>query len=401
MAYSKQTDKKWQQKWAQTNLYKFDENAHGKKLYCLEMFSYPSGANLHCGHWYNFAPVDTWARFKKMQGFNVFHPMGFDAFGLPAENYAIKTGIHPKDSTLANIKKMTQQLTEMGATYDWAHTLNTCDEEYYKWTQWIFIQLYKKGLAYQKEAPVNWCPGCQTVLANEQVVEGCCERCKSPVIQKKMKQWFFKITAYAEELLRDIDKVNWPEKTKKIQKNWIGKSHGALITFDIDNGTRLKAFTTRADTLYGLSYVVIAPEHPAVAGLTKPEYKQAVEEYVANTAKMKEIDRMSESRERTGVFTGSYATNPVDGRKVPVWVADYVIATYGTGFVMAVPAHDERDYDFATKYNLPITRVIVDKDGQEQKLPFCEHGKLINSAEFTGMTTEQAIPAIVEQARGN
>lgn len=397
MAYSKQTDQKWQQKWAQTNLYKFDENAHGKKLYCLEMFSYPSGANLHCGHWYNFAPVDTWARFKKMQGFNVFHPMGFDAFGLPAENYAIKTGIHPKDSTLANIKKMTQQLTEMGATYDWAHTLNTCDEEYYKWTQWIFIQLYKKGLAYQKEAPVNWCPGCQTVLANEQVVEGCCERCKSPVIQKKMKQWFFKITAYAEELLRDIDKVNWPEKTKKIQKNWIGKSHGALITFDIDNGTRLKAFTTRADTLYGLSYVVIAPEHPAVAGLTKPEYKQAVEEYVANTAKMKEIDRMSESRERTGVFTGSYATNPVDGRKVPVWVADYVIATYGTGFVMAVPAHDERDYDFATKYNLPITRVIVDKDEQEQQLPFCEHGKLINSAEFTGMTTEQAIPAIVEK----
>ncbi len=397
MTYSKATDQKWQKKWVETNLYKFDEKAPGKKLYCLEMFSYPSGANLHCGHWYNFAPVDSWARFKKMQGFNVFHPMGFDAFGLPAENYAIKTGIHPKDSTMANIKKMTGQLTEMGATYDWAHTLNTCDEEYYKWTQWIFVQLYKKGLAYQKEAPVNWCPGCQTVLANEQVIDGCCDRCKSQVVQKKMKQWFFKITAYADELLRDIDKVNWPEKTKKIQKNWIGKSHGSLITFDIDNGTQLQAFTTRADTLYGLSYVVIAPEHPAVAGLTKPEQKTAVEKYVADSAKMKEIDRMSDSRERTGVFTGSYATNPVDGRKVPVWVADYVIATYGTGFVMAVPAHDERDYDFATKYNLPITRVIVDKDGQEQDLPFCDHGKLINSQEFTGLTTEEAIPAIVNK----
>lgn len=395
MSYSKEIDKKWQKKWADSELYKFDENAKRKKLYCLEMFSYPSGASLHCGHWYNFAPIDSWTRFKKMQGFNVFHPMGFDAFGLPAENYAIKTGIHPKDSTLKNIDVMTKQLIAMGANYDWNYSLNTCDEEYYKWTQWIFTKLFERGLAYQKEAPVNWCPSCQTVLANEQVVDGCCERCKTPVIQKKMKQWFFKITDYAEELLKDIDGLNWPEKTKKIQKNWIGKSHGSLITFDIDNGMKLQAFTTRADTLYGLSYVVIAPEHPAVAELTKPEQKEAVEKYVADAAKVKEIDRMSDSRERTGVFTGSYATNPVDGRKVPVWVADYVIATYGTGFVMAVPAHDERDYDFATKYNLPITRVIVDKDGKEQPLPFCEHGKLVDSQEFSGMTTEEAIPAIV------
>lgn len=395
MSYSKTTDQKWQKKWVDTNLYKYDENAKGDKLYCLEMFSYPSGASLHCGHWYNFAPIDTWTRFKKMQGYNVFHPMGFDAFGLPAENYAIQTGIHPKDSTLKNIDIMTKQLVAMGANYDWNYSLNTCDEEYYRWTQWIFIQLYKKGLAYQKEAPVNWCPSCQTVLANEQVKDGCCERCDTPVVQKKMKQWFFKITDYADELLKDIDGLNWPEKTKKIQKNWIGKSHGSLITFDIDNGTQLKAFTTRADTLYGLSYVVIAPEHPAVAGLTKPEQKEAVEKYVADAAKLKEIDRMSESRERTGVFTGSYATNPVDGRKVPVWVADYVIASYGTGFVMAVPAHDERDYDFAIKHNLPISLVIVDKDGNEQPLPFCEHGKLINSQEFSGMTTEEAIPAIV------
>ena len=395
MSYSKATDQKWQKKWRETALYKYDENAKGEKLYCLEMFSYPSGASLHCGHWYNFAPIDSWARFKKMQGYNVFHPMGFDAFGLPAENYAIKTGIHPKDSTLKNIDIMTNQLIAMGANYDWNYSLNTCDEEYYKWTQWIFTKLFERGLAYQKEAPVNWCPSCQTVLANEQVKDGHCDRCDSLVVQKNMKQWFFKITAYADELLEKIDGLNWPEKTKKIQKNWIGKSHGSLITFDIDNGTQLKAFTTRADTLYGLSYVVIAPEHPAVAGLTKPEQKAAVEEYVVNAAKLKEIDRMSESRERTGVFTGSYATNPVDGRKVPVWVADYVIASYGTGFVMAVPAHDERDYDFATRYNLPITRVIVDKDGNEQPLPFCDHGKLINSQEFSGMTTEEAIPAIV------
>ncbi len=395
MSYSKATDQKWQQKWRETSLYKYDENAKGEKLYCLEMFSYPSGASLHCGHWYNFAPIDTWARFKKMQGYNVFHPMGFDAFGLPAENYAIKTGIHPKDSTLKNIDIMTQQLIAMGANYDWDYSLNTCDEEYYKWTQWIFTKLFERGLAYQKEAPVNWCPSCQTVLANEQVKDGCCERCDTPVVQKNMKQWFFKITAYADELLEKIDGLNWPEKTKKIQKNWIGKSHGSLITFDIDNGTQLKAFTTRADTLYGLSYVVIAPEHPAVASLIKPEQKEAVEKYVADAAKVKEIDRLSTERERTGVFTGSYATNPVDGRKVPVWVADYVIASYGTGFVMAVPAHDERDYDFATRYNLPITRVIVDKDGNEQPLPFCDHGKLVNSQEFSGMATEEAIPAIV------
>ena len=397
MTYSVDIDKKWQKKWADTELYKFDENAEGKKIYCLEMFSYPSAANLHCGHWYNFAPVDSWARFKRMQGYNVFHPMGFDAFGLPAENYAIKTGVPPKETTKNSIAKMTEQLKGMGATYDWNHTLNTCDESYYKWTQWIFTKLFERGLAYQKEAAVNWCTSCQTVLANEQVEDGHCERCKSPVIQKKMKQWFFKITDYAEELLKDIDNLDWPEKTKKIQKNWIGKSHGSLITFDIDNGMKLQAFTTRADTLYGLSYVVIAPEHPAVPELTKPEQKQAVEQYVMEAAKVKEIDRMSDSRERTGVFTGSYATNPVDGRKVPVWVADYVIATYGTGFVMAVPAHDERDFDFASKYNLPITRVIVDKDGNEKDLPFCEHGKLVNSAEFSGMTTEDAIPAIVEK----
>ena len=395
MKYSVEVDEKWQNKWAKEDLYKFDESRMDKKLYCLEMFSYPSAANLHCGHWYNYGVTDTWARFKKMQGFNVFHPQGFDAFGLPAENYAIKTGIHPKDSTNNCIKTMLEQYKHMGGSYDYNYFLSTCDEGYYKWTQWIFEKLYEKGLAYQKEAPVNWCPSCQTVLANEQVIDGKCERCKSEVKQRKMKQWFFKITAYADELLKDIDGLDWPEKTKKIQKNWIGKSHGSLITFDIDNGMKLQAFTTRADTLYGLSYVVIAPEHEAVPSLTHPEQKAAVDAYLEQAAKANEIDRMSTERERTGVFTGSYAINPVNGKKVPVWVADYVIATYGTGFVMAVPAHDERDYDFATKYNLPITRVIVDKDGKEQPLPFCDHGKLVNSEEFSGMTTEEAIPAIV------
>ena len=397
MAYSVDTDKKWQAKWKQDDLYRFDESKMDKKLYCLEMFSYPSAASLHCGHWYNYGVTDTWARFKRMQGYNVFHPQGFDAFGLPAENYAIKTGIHPKDSTNACIKTMLEQYNSMGGSYDLNYFLSTCDEGYYKWTQWIFEKLFEKGLAYQKEAPVNWCPSCQTVLANEQVIDGCCERCKSEVQQRKMKQWFFKITDYADELLKDIDSLEWPEKTKKIQKNWIGKSTGSLITFEIDNGMKLDAFTTRADTLFGLSYVVIAPEHEAVASLTKPEYKEAVEAYLEKAAKTSEIDRMSTERERTGVFTGSYAVNPVNGKKVPVWIADYVIATYGTGFVMAVPAHDERDYDFAVKYNLPITRVILDKDGNEQELPFCEHGKLTNSEEFSGMTTEEAVPAIVEK----
>lgn len=397
MAYSIHTDKKWQKKWGDENLYGFDENNLDKKLYCLEMFSYPSAASLHCGHWYNYGVTDTWARFKRMQGYNVFHPQGFDAFGLPAENYAIKTGTHPQDSTNTSIKTMLEQYRQLGGSYDLTYFLSTCDEDYYTWTQWLFLKLYEKGLAYQKEAPVNWCPDCQTVLANEQVVDGCCERCKSEVTQRKMKQWFFKITDYADELLKDIDTLDWPEKTKKIQKNWIGKSTGALISFNIDNGMKLQAFTTRADTLYGLSYVVIAPEHEAVSKLTTPEQKEAVETYIRQASKITEIDRLSTERERTGVFTGSYATNPVDGKKVPVWVADYVIASYGTGFVMAVPAHDERDFDFATKYNLPIYRVIVDKEDHEHPLPFCEHGKLINSAEFSGLTTEEAIPAIVQK----
>ena len=396
-------EKKWQKRWEETGLYKFDKNSDKPKQYVLEMFSYPSGAKLHVGHWYNYGLSDTYARFRRMQGYNVFHPMGFDAFGLPAENYAIKTGIHPKDSTLANIETMEKQLRAMGASFDWDYEVKTCMPEYYKWTQWCFLQLYKKGLAYRKEAPVNWCPKCNTVLANEQVVEGACERCHTPVTRKHLTQWFFKITDYAEELLADLDKIDWPAKTKLMQKNWIGKSVGGEITFKIQGGGEFTVFTTRADTLYGCTYVVISPEHPLLDQLTTPENKAAVEEYKAYAAAASEIDRLATTREKTGVFTGSYAVNPINGRAVPIWTADYVLASYGTGVVMAVPAHDERDFEFATKYNLPIERVIAAKEeGEDDSLPYTEHGVLVNSPGFDGMNADDARKAMLEllQERG-
>lgn len=394
--YSADIDEKWQKIWQRDQTYKFDENNIDKKIYCLEMFSYPSGANLHLGHWYNYAVPDSWVRFKKLNGYNVFHPQGFDAFGLPAENYAIKTGIHPEISTRRNIDTMTNQLKRMGATFNWEYSLNTCDEEYYKWTQWIFLQMYKKGLAYRKYAPVNWCPHCNTVLANEQVVNGKCERCGAEVYQKKMNQWFYKITDYAEELLNNIDALDWPEKTKKIQKNWIGKSEGALISFNISSSKGnivLDAFTSRADTLCGLTYVVLAPEHDKVLEITSEEYIEQVKNYIKKATKTTEIERLSTERKRTGVFTGAYAVNPINNEKVPVWVADYVIASYGTGFVMAVPAHDERDFDFAENYNLPIKQVI--QGTNESALPFCEYGILINSGKYNGLTSKEAKKAII------
>ncbi len=364
----KAIEKKWQKYWEENNTYKFNLNNLDKKLYCLEMFSYPSGAKLHVGHWYNYGVSDTWARFKRMQGFEVFHPMGFDAFGLPAENYAIKTGIHPKDSTYNNIRTMERQLKEMGATYDWDYEIITSDPEYYKWTQWMFLQLYKNGLAYKKEAPVNWCPSCNTVLANEQVVNGHCERCETIVERKKLSQWFFKITDYAEELLENLDKLDWPERTKVLQRNWIGKSTGALIEFDVaDSDLKIEVFTTRVDTLYGATYVVFAPENDLVDKITTAEHKDSVEKYKSDASKISEIDRMSAVKEKTGVFTGSYAINPVNGKKIPVWIADYVIASYGTGAVMAVPAHDERDYEFAKKYNLEIIEVVERETGEKRE----------------------------------
>ena len=394
----KQIESKWQKIWADTGLYKFDRSRVDKKYYCLEMFSYPSGAKLHAGHWYNYGPADTFARFKRMQGYEVFQPMGFDAFGLPAENYAIKTGIHPEESTLKNIATMEGQLKRIGAMYDWDYEIKTCMPDYYKWTQWMFLQLYKKGLAYRKEAPVNWCPSCNTVLANEQAQGGVCERCGSQVTHKNLNQWFFKITAYADELLDCIDKLDWPEKTKLMQKNWIGRSYGGEVEFSVkDSDVKFKVFTTRADTIFGVTYVVLAPESALVDLVVTDEQKAAVEEYKEKSAKATEIDRMSSTREKTGVPTGAYAINPVNGEEVPILVADYVIASYGTGAVMGVAAHDERDFVFAQKLGLPIKRVIKGKDGVDDSLPFCEYGVLCNSGEFDGMTSEEGKLAILKK----
>ncbi len=393
----RQIESKWRKKWEETGLYKFHPERADKKLYVLEMFSYPSGAKLHAGHWYNYGPADTYARFKKMQGYEVFQPMGFDAFGLPAENYAIKTGIHPQDSTLKNIATMENQLKAIGAMYDWDYEVITCVPEYYKWTQWLFLQMYKHGLAYRKEAPVNWCPSCNTVLANEQVVQGECERCGSVVERKNLTQWFFKITDYAEELLQDLDKLDWPEKTKLMQKNWIGKSYGGEIEFAVkDSDVKFRVFTTRADTAFGVTYVVLAPESPLVDKIVTPECKAAVEEYRKNAAKTTEIDRLASNREKTGVLTGAYAINPVNGREVPILVADYVLASYGTGAVMGVAAHDERDYVFAQKLGLPIERVVKGVDGNDE-LPFCDYGVMINSGEFDGMTSEEGKIAVIKK----
>ncbi len=320
-----QVEKKWREKWEKDKLYSFDKSRIDKKYYVLEMFSYPSAAKLHAGHWYNYGPADSFAKFKRMQGYEVFEPMGFDAFGLPAENYAIKTGIHPKDSTLKNIETMEEQLKKINGSFDWDYEIKTCTPDYYRWTQWIFLQLYKNGLAYRKEAPVNWCPSCQTVLANEQVVDGSCERCKTTVIRKNLTQWFFKITDYAEELLADLDKLDWPAKTIAMQKNWIGKSVGGEVEFALEKGGNFRVFTTRADTLHGVSYVVLSPEHPLVNELTTAECKKAVEEYKDMCSKVSEIDRMSSTREKTGVFIGAYAINPINNKKVPIWIADYVL----------------------------------------------------------------------------
>jgi len=396
----KEIENKWLKYWEENQVFKTDFTNVKNKSYVLVMFLYPSGAKLHIGHWYNYGPTDSWARFKKLQGYNVFEPMGYDAFGLPAENYAIKTGIHPYDSTMQNINDIRQQLKKMGCMYDWNTELMTCVPEYYKWNQWIFLQMYKRGLAYRKFAPVNWCNSCQTVLANEQVVDGECERCGSVVIQKNLYQWFFKITDYAEELLQGLDKINWPEKTKLMQRNWIGKSEGAEVTFKVENSDdEIKVFTTRPDTLFGVTYVVLAPEHPLVDKITTNEQKKSVDEYRSFVQTLTEIERTSTVKEKTGVFTGSYAINPVNNERIPIWIADYVLITYGTGCVMAVPAHDERDFEFAKKFNLPIKKVIL-QDGtnidDELTSAFTEVGTMINSDIFDGMRSDLGIQKVIE-----
>jgi leucyl-tRNA synthetase len=388
-------EKKWNKIWAETKLYSFDKNNTKNKHYVLEMFSYPSGYKLHIGHWYNYALSDSYARYMRANGKNVFQPMGFDAFGLPAENFAISTGIHPMDSTMRNIEYMRGQLKEIGAMFDWDYEVVTCLSEYYKWTQWMFLQLYKHGLAYRKKAPVNWCPSCSTVLANEQVVGGECERCGTPVQRKDLTQWFFKITEYADALLEGLDKLDWPEKTKAMQKNWIGKSNGAQITFALENGNTFEIFTTRPDTLAGCTYAVLAPEHPLVESITTPDRKDEVNAYKEQAAHRSELER-STAKEKTGVFTGSYAINPLTNEKVPIWIGDYVLYGYGTGAIMAVPAHDERDYAFAEKYGLNIKRVIKAKSGDDT-LPYTEYGIMVNSGEFDGLTSEEGFKAVIEK----
>ena len=388
---------KWQKYWEEKKVYKTDLTNAEKKLYCLVMFIYPSAAKMHIGHWYNYGPTDSYARFKKLKGFNVFEPIGYDAFGLPAENYAIKTGVHPKDSTLKNINDIRIMVKRMGGMYDWDAELMTCVPEYYKWNQWLFLQLYKKGLAYRKNAPVNWCPSCQTVLAREQVLnDGTCERCGTTVEQKNLTQWFFKITNYAEELLDYLDKIDWPEKTKLMQTNWIGKSIGAEVNFDIDGcDDQIKIFTTRPDTLFGATYMVLAPEHSLVEKLTTKEFKEKVEAYKNSTKSMTEIDRTSTVKEKTGVQTGAYAINPVNGKKIPIWIADYVLMTYGTGAIMAVPGQDERDWEFAKKFDLPIIRTVQPAEGFDGEA-FLEDGPAINSDFLNGLFVDDAKKKIIK-----
>jgi leucyl-tRNA synthetase len=393
-------EKKWQQRWADDRLYEVSEDSPRPKWYALTMFPYTSG-DLHIGHWYAMAPSDVGARFKRMQGYNVLHPMGFDAFGLPAENAAIKRGIHPFVWTMQNVENMRRQLKSMGAIYDWSREVITCLPDYYKWTQWFFLKLYEHGLAYRGQAQVNWCPQCQTVLANEQVLDGFCERCGAAVIKRDLEQWFFRITRYADELM-EFDGIDWPERIKIMQRNWVGKSTGTEISFALGHPAatekEIRVFTTRPDTTFGVTFMVLAPEHPLVEKLTSPDKKAEVEEYIARTRRQTEIERLSTEREKDGVFIGAYVTNRLNGEKVPIWIADYVLLGYGTGAVMGVPAHDERDFAFARKYNLPIRVVVAppDWDGQDLEEAYVEAGKIVNSGQFDGQPSQKGIEAITD-----
>ena len=392
-------EKKWQERWAEDKLYEVTDDDPRPKWYALTMFPYTSG-DLHIGHWYAMAPSDVHARFKRLQGYNVLHPMGFDAFGLPAENAAISRGIHPFTWTMQNIDNMRRQLKSMGAIYDWSREVITCQPEYYKWTEWFFLKLYEAGLAYRAKAPVNWCPRCQTVLANEQVVEGgFCERCGAAVVHRDLEQWFFRITKYADELMQH-EGIDWPERIKIMQRNWVGKSVGTGISFALDlpgiEKKEIRVFTTRPDTTFGVTFMVLAPEHPLVARLTTPDKKAEVEDYVTRARRQTEIERLSTEKEKDGVFIGTYVINRLNGEKVPVWIADYVLLSYGTGAVMGVPAHDERDFAFAKKYDLPIRVVIAPPDWQGEELDeaYIEPGTMVNSEQFDGLPNQQGIEAV-------
>lgn len=396
MSYDhKQIEKKWQKYWAdhktfKTDVYDFDK----PKYYVLDMFPYPSGQGLHVGHPEGYTATDIIARMKRMQGYNVLHPMGFDAFGLPAEQFAIKTGQHPETFTYKNIDHFKDQIKALGFSYDWDREIRTCDPDYYKWTQWIFLKMYEAGLAYESYMPVNWCPELRAVLANEEVIDGKSERGGYPVIRKPMRQWVLKITAYAEKLLQDLDTVDWPESTKEMQKNWIGKSTGANVVFKVDGTNKeFTVFTTRCDTLFGATYCVLAPEHPFVDEITTPEQRKAIDDYKAEAAKKSDLMRTELSKEKTGVFTGAYAVNPVNGKKIPIWISDYVLATHGTGAIMAVPAHDERDYAFAKKFGLPIIPVL--EGGNVEEEAYTLDGVHINSDFLNGMDKQTAIDTMI------
>ncbi len=404
----KTVEAKWQRYWEENGFYRVTEDKSKPKYYDLEMFPYPSG-HLHMGHVRNYAIGDVVARFKTMNGYNVLHPMGWDAFGLPAENAAIKHGIHPAIWTDSNIENMKRQLKSLGISYDWTREFATCKPEYYKFTQWLFLKLYEKGLAYKKKAAVNWCPSCATVLANEQVIDGECERCGTTVEKKALEQWFFKITDYAERLLADLEKLpGWPEKVKVMQKNWIGRSEGCEFSLAVDGSEEtISVFTTRPDTVFGITYMVLAPEHPLVEKLTRgTPYQQAVDEFVHRMKFLNEIDRTSTEAEKEGVFTGVYAVNPVNGEKVPVWIANYVLMEYGTGAIMAVPAHDQRDFEFARKYGLPV-KVVIEPEGthldpETMTSAYEGEGIMVNSGEFTGIPNEEGKQKVIEwmEARG-
>ena len=380
---------KWQKYWQENKTFKTEKDLSKKKCYVLDMFPYPSGAGLHVGHPLGYTATDIYSRFKRLQGFNVLHPMGWDAFGLPAEQYAIKTGTHPKITTEDNIKNFKRQIQMLGFSYDWDREINTTDEKYYKWTQWIFLQLYKKGLAYESEVPVNWCPKLKAVLANEEVVDGKSEIGGHPVVRKPMRQWMFRITDYAESLLNGLDDLDWPESVKDLQRNWIGKSEGCEVDFKIKGlSSNITVYTTRPDTLFGASYVVLSPEHPLVEKLTLDEKKVEVEEYIKLASTKSDFDRGELNKDKTGVFIGSYAINPVNNAEIPIWIADYVLMSYGTGSIMAVPGHDNRDFDFAKKFELPIIEVV--EGGNLEKAAFTgKNGKIINSSNEDGLDLNQ------------
>ncbi len=398
--YPQRIEKKWFDIWEETKPYKVDNNSPKPKYFALSMFPYPSG-KLHMGHVRNYTITDVVARFKRAQGYNVLHPMGWDSFGLPAENAAIQHGANPETWTLENIKYMTKQLKMLGLSVDWDREVTTCLPDYYKWTQWLFLQLYKKGLAYKKTAPVNWCEHCATVLANEQVIDGKCWRCDNEVTKKNLSQWFLKITDYSEELLKDLDLLDgWGDNVKTMQSNWIGKSTGAILKFKVKEieGLEIPVYTTRADTAYGITYLVVAPEYKDIEKLTTPENREAVNQYRENAKKLSEIERLSTERIKTGVPLGTHIINPFTGRVCPVWVADYALVDYGTGAVMAVPYHDERDFDFAKKYNLPMIQVI-DGEGFEEGKCYIEKGVLVNSDEFNGIKAQEAREKITQYAK--